>query len=124
MPKSTNEYGVLVAVDGSPESDVAVRWATYEAEMRDASITLVHVVVPVVVSWPVGSLTAEFNQWQEDNARRVLEHVKRFLGCLTFTPRCCMAMPSQRWSTPRSRRRRSSSVAAAWERSAEPSFVR
>ena len=53
MSKSTTKYGILVAVDGSAESDAAVRWATYEAVMRDASVTLMHVVPPVVVSWPV-----------------------------------------------------------------------
>src|SRR6185503_6967138 len=40
MPKRAKKYGILVAVDGSPESDAAVRWAAQEAEFRDLPITL------------------------------------------------------------------------------------
>ena len=79
MPEQTKKYEILVAVDGSPESDAAVRWATREAELRQLPITLVHVVVPVVTSWPVRSLQAEFNEWQEDNARQVLEQAQKML---------------------------------------------
>ena len=79
MTKSSEKYGILVAVDGSPESDAAVRWAAHEAEMRDLPITLVHVVVPVVTSWPVRPLLAEFNEWQEDNARQVIEQAQKML---------------------------------------------
>ena len=68
-----------MAVDGSPESDAAVRWAAHEAEMREVPITLMHVVVPVVVSWPVRSFQAEFNQWQEDNGRQVIEQAQKTL---------------------------------------------
>ena len=79
MPEQTKKYGILVAVDGSPESDAAVRWAAREAGLRDLPITLAHVVVPVVTSWPVRSLQAEFNQWQEDNARQVIEQGQKML---------------------------------------------
>ena len=79
MPEQTRKYGILVAVDGSPESDAAVRWAAHEAELRELPITLAHVVVPVVTSWPVRSLQAEFNEWQEDNARQVLEQAQKML---------------------------------------------
>jgi nucleotide-binding universal stress UspA family protein len=73
------KYGILVAIDGSAESDAVVRWAAYEAAMRDVPITLMHVVVPVVTTWPVRSLQAEFNKWQEDNARQVMEHAEKML---------------------------------------------
>lgn len=79
MPEQTGNYGILVAVDGSSESDAAVRWATHEAQLRDLPITLAHVVVPVVTSWPVRSLQAEFNEWQEDNARQVLAQAHKML---------------------------------------------
>ena len=71
--------GILVAIDGSVESDAAVRWAAHEAAMRHAPITLMHVVLPVVTSWPVPSLQAEFNEWQEDNARQVIEDAEKTL---------------------------------------------
>jgi nucleotide-binding universal stress UspA family protein len=79
MTAQATKYGILVAVDGSPESDAAVRWAAQEAELRDMRVTLAHVVVPVVTSWPVRSLQAEFNEWQEDNARQILEQGQKML---------------------------------------------
>ena len=79
MPKDAKKYGILVAVDGSPESDAAVRWAAQEAELRHLPITLAHVVVPVVTSWPVRPLQAEFNEWQEDNARQVIDQGQKTL---------------------------------------------
>ena len=79
MPEDTKKYGILVAVDGSSESDAAVRWATDEAVLHHAPITLAHVVVPVVTSWPVRSLQGEFNQWQEDNARQVLDQAEKMV---------------------------------------------
>ena len=82
MPKRTEKYGILVAVDGSPESDAAVRWAADEAALHDAPITLAHVVVPVVASWPVRSLQGEYNQWQEDNARQVIEQAEKVVRAM------------------------------------------
>ena len=79
MTEQANTHGILVAVDGSPESDAAVRWAAGEAELHRLPVTLVHAVVPVVTSWPVRSLQAEFNEWQEDNARQVLEQGQKIL---------------------------------------------
>jgi nucleotide-binding universal stress UspA family protein len=67
------EYGVLVAVDGSAESEAAVRWAAEEAALRHLPITLMHVVVPVVVSYPVRYLKADYQRWQEENAESVLD---------------------------------------------------
>ena len=77
MPESMTNYGILVAVDGSAESDAAVRWASYEAAMRDERVTLMHVVPPVLVSWPVGPLQANITEWQEDNARHVIEQAQK-----------------------------------------------
>ena len=48
--------GVVVGVDGSPGSDVALRWAARDAELRNAPLTLVHVV-------PLGS-----GRWRESSA--------------------------------------------------------
>jgi nucleotide-binding universal stress UspA family protein len=77
MSKSTTKYGILAAVDGSPESDAAVRWAAREAVMRDAAVTLMHVVAPVVVSWPVRYLQSSFDEWQEENAQHVIEQAQK-----------------------------------------------
>jgi nucleotide-binding universal stress UspA family protein len=47
--------------------------------MRDASITLMHVIAPVVVSWPVQRLQASFTEWQEENAQHVIEQAQKTL---------------------------------------------
>jgi nucleotide-binding universal stress UspA family protein len=63
----------LVAVDDSPESDAAVRWAAHESAMRDAPVTLMHVIAPVVVSWPVEAMILDVPEWYENSARNILE---------------------------------------------------
>lgn len=70
-------FGVLVGVDGSPEAEAAIRWATHEAVMRDQPITLLHAIAPVVVSWPVAYLETSFAQSQENFAREVIENAQK-----------------------------------------------
>jgi nucleotide-binding universal stress UspA family protein len=53
------QHGVVVGVDGSPESRDALRWATAEAIMRDLPLRLVYVVGPRVTAW--SSLTEAIN---------------------------------------------------------------
>ncbi len=79
MPSTSEQHGILVAVDGSAESDAAVRWAARASEIHRVPITLIHVVMPVVVTWPVRSLRAEFDAWQEDNARQTIEQAQKVL---------------------------------------------
>ena len=79
MSESTTNYGILVAVDGSAESDAAVRWAAREAAMHDAPVTLMHVVAPLVANWAVRSLEASFTEWQEENAQHVIEQAQKTL---------------------------------------------
>lgn len=73
------KYGILVGVDGSAESDAAVRWATREAILRDELITLLHVVAPVVASWPMSPMQANITGWQKENARDVIEQARKTL---------------------------------------------
>ena len=42
MSGRTTHQGIVVGVDGSPSSRVAVRWAAREATMRNVPLTLVH----------------------------------------------------------------------------------
>ncbi len=83
MPQSEYATGILVGVDGSAESDAAIRWAAREAVMRHAPMTLVHVVAPVVSRWPMGPMYANITEWQQDNARHVLEQgLKTAYACV------------------------------------------
>ena len=79
MSDTATKYGLLVGVDGSPESDAAVAWASREAVSRRMPITLMHVVAPVVVGWPVGRLYANMPEWQKDNGQHVIEHARKTL---------------------------------------------
>ena len=72
-----SKHGIAVAVDGSAESDAAVRWAAREAHLRKTDVTLVHVVAPVVVTWPVGYLRASYAEWQEGHAAQNLEQAQK-----------------------------------------------
>lgn len=76
---TATKHGILVGVDGSAESDAAVRWATCEAVMRAMPVTLMHVVAPVVVGWPVGQLYDEMPQWQKDVAQQAIDRARNTL---------------------------------------------
>ena len=79
MSETPSEYGVLVGVDGSSESDAAVRFAAEEAVLRDLPVTLMHVIAPIVVSWPVRYLESSYTEWQEENAQHVIEQAQKTL---------------------------------------------
>ncbi|SPM42436.1 universal stress protein [Mycobacterium numidiamassiliense] len=82
MSDTTKEHGMLVCVDGSVASDAAVAWAAREAVMRHVPITLIHVVAPVVVGWPVGQLYAEpdMPEWQKASAEHVVDRARKTLN--------------------------------------------
>lgn len=79
MPNNATRYGVLICVDGSPESDAAVVWAAREAVMRSMPVTLLHVVAPVVTGWPAGQLHAGMPEWQKDDAQKVIDQASKVL---------------------------------------------
>ncbi|BAV41445.1 universal stress protein [Mycobacterium ulcerans] len=80
MSSGAKKYGILVAVDGSAQSDAAVAWAAREAGLHRTPITLMHGVAPVVVGWPVGQLYAEMPDWQRDEANSVMERARKVLS--------------------------------------------
>ena len=77
MSAETAKYGILVAVDGSTESNAAIIWATREAALRRVPLTLLHAVAPIVVGWPVGELYKEMPDWQKDVADNVVAHARK-----------------------------------------------
>jgi nucleotide-binding universal stress UspA family protein len=79
MPPTVTRFGILVGVDGSAESDAAIRWATHEAVMRRTTMTLMHVIAPLAASWPMGPVYADITEWQRNNARHVLEQALKTL---------------------------------------------
>ena len=71
MSGRSKHLGVVVGVDGSPSSRLAVRWATREAMMRNILLTLVNVVQTPAASssslaWPAAPIPADVASWQEE----------------------------------------------------------
>ncbi|RAV14640.1 universal stress protein [Mycolicibacterium sp. GF69] len=69
--------GILVGVDGSPDSEAAIQWATREAILRDQPIRLLHAIAPVVVTWPVAYLEASYIDSMEANGRDILDQAQK-----------------------------------------------
>jgi nucleotide-binding universal stress UspA family protein len=100
MSETPTKYGVLVGVDGSPESDAAVSWAAREASMRHEYVTLMHVVQPVAVSWPVSPERATVAEWQEENARHAIDQAREVLRVVSDQPRPPDVRTEVRYSHP------------------------
>nr|CRL70496.1 universal stress protein UspA-like protein [Mycolicibacterium malmesburyense] len=69
--------GILVGVDGSPDSEAAIRWATHEAILREQPIRLLHAIAPVVVTWPVAYLEASYIESMETSGRDILDAAQK-----------------------------------------------
>jgi len=75
MSARSAQSNILVAVDGSPESDAAVVWAAHESGPRHAPVTLMHVISPVMVSVPLEPMFRA-TDWYERSAAHILRHAK------------------------------------------------
>jgi nucleotide-binding universal stress UspA family protein len=74
MSTPATKYDVLIGVDGSPESKVAVDWAARDAALRGLSVRLVYVLnPPVVMTFPEVPMPSGYLQWQEDSGRKILD---------------------------------------------------
>ena len=73
MSTLSKHPGIVVGVDGSPGSNGAVQWAARAAELRNVSLTLVHVVPPTAGAWLESSLLPEWMHAQRERGRQVLD---------------------------------------------------
>jgi nucleotide-binding universal stress UspA family protein len=64
--------GIIVGVDGSPASKMAVDWAARDAAMRNVPLTLVHALPAPAATWPATPVPAGFQQWQPQQAQQIL----------------------------------------------------
>jgi nucleotide-binding universal stress UspA family protein len=69
MNGSEKHFGIIVGVDGSGDSNVAVRWAAREAAIHRARLTLVHAIEMPKPLWSA----AELRELYEADARGILE---------------------------------------------------
>jgi nucleotide-binding universal stress UspA family protein len=69
--------GIVVGVDGSPASRVAVDWAARDAAMRNVPLTLVHVANGVVAPLSQTPLPTGFGKWQQQRGRQFIDDAIR-----------------------------------------------
>ncbi|MHA7651088.1 universal stress protein [Mycobacterium sp. ML4] len=74
MSSTVTRYGIVVGVDGSAASNAAIFWAAREAAMRHVPLTLVHMLNPVVPTYPQPPTPSGVAVWQKDDGRQLLEH--------------------------------------------------
>ena len=70
---TTHDLGIVVGVDGSPASRVAVDWAARDASLRNRPLTLVHVANPVMATWSQSPLPGDFGTWQRQRGQSFLD---------------------------------------------------
>ena len=69
MGGSEKHFGIVVGVDGSGGSNMAVRWAAHEAVMHETRLTLVHAIAMPNPLW-AGS---ELRELYEADGQGILE---------------------------------------------------
>ena len=75
MSTAASVRPIVVGVDGSAESKVAVDWAARDAALRNLPLKLVNVLnPPVVMAFPEVPMPPGYLAWQEGEGRKVLEH--------------------------------------------------
>jgi nucleotide-binding universal stress UspA family protein len=72
MVSTTKRYGIIVGIDGSPESDAAVNWAAHDAAIRGLPLTLVHVENPAAPTWSQAPMLEESPEQQKAEGRSLL----------------------------------------------------
>jgi len=73
MATAASTQPIIVGVDGSSASKVAIDWAARTAALREIPLRLVHVLnPPVVMAFPEVPMPSGYLQWQEEEGRKVL----------------------------------------------------
>lgn len=72
MSAPATELGIVVGVDGSPNSDRVIKWATREAMMRGVPLTLAHVLTPVPVATHDLRIRHRIVRWRTSQATRIV----------------------------------------------------
>jgi nucleotide-binding universal stress UspA family protein len=83
MSSPAKHYGIIVGVDGSPASDVAVDWAARDAVIRGLPLTLMHVQDPASRSWSKAKASEEVAGWQKAEGRGVLANASKIAHDIT-----------------------------------------
>jgi nucleotide-binding universal stress UspA family protein len=79
MSASVKDPGIVVGVDGSAASKVAVRWAARDATMRNVALTLVHAVNAAPPTLPQVPMPVGFGEWLEHQGRRAMQDARKIV---------------------------------------------
>jgi nucleotide-binding universal stress UspA family protein len=70
--------GIIVGVDGSPPSKVAIDWAARDAAMRKQPLSLVHVMAPpVMMAWPEAPMVPAYVEAQEARGDAIIQEATK-----------------------------------------------
>ena len=73
MPKPVAHPVIVVGVDGSPASKVAVQWAARDAALRHVPLTLAHAISPTVATGLGTPMPPGLARWQKEQGHRVID---------------------------------------------------
>ena len=73
MSKPKTHPGIVVGVDGSPASKVAVQWAARDAELRNVPLTLVHVLTATAGTRLGAPLPPSWTPGQRERGQQVID---------------------------------------------------
>lgn len=77
LSSTTKHYGVVVGVDGSPSSIIAVAWAAREAVLHRLPLTLVHVIeTPTAQMWPEIPVPPDLDAHLERSGEKLLREAR------------------------------------------------
>ncbi|WP_237567992.1 universal stress protein [Mycolicibacterium lacusdiani] len=66
-------HGVVVGVDGSPESLAALDWAAHDANIRDVPLTIVHVLAPIdTATWIDVPIPEDFVEMRDRRGEEIM----------------------------------------------------
>lgn len=77
MSVPAKHRGIVVAVDGSPASNAAARWAAYDAAIRNVPLTVVHAVATPTATWPPVAYPESLAVRLEDEGKKAIMHAMK-----------------------------------------------
>lgn len=84
MPSQSTHHGIIVGVDGSPASELAVDWAARDAHLRGIPLTLVHVLPTIdAAMWLDVPVTEEWLQARDRRSDEILTDATRIANRAT-----------------------------------------
>lgn len=67
------DSGLVVAVDGSPSAEAAVRWAAEDAVLRNTRLTIAHAVPSVMGTWLATPVPPNVSGLQREAGRQIVD---------------------------------------------------